>query len=95
MAIKQRDQTGLSAFDTNFATRGALNIVEAATYCGVRCSAIEGAVRDGKLRGRRFGRNIIVLKADLDEFLAVLDIIPAHTPRSILKRRRERSQGQA
>jgi excisionase family DNA binding protein len=95
MAIKQRDQTTLSAFGANFAVRGALNIVEAAAYCGVRCSAIEDAVRDGKLRGRRLGRNVIILKADLDEFLAVLEIIPAHTPPSILKRRQERSQGRA
>ena len=93
MAMKQRDQSTLSAFEANIAARGALNMVEAATYCGVRCSAIEEAVRDGKLRGRRLGRNIIILKADLDEFLAVLEIIPAHTPPSILKRRQERSQG--
>jgi hypothetical protein len=30
-----------------FRPQGALNIVQAALYCGVRCSAIEDAVRDG------------------------------------------------
>ena len=74
------------------AVHGALNIIEAATYCGVRCSAIESVVRDGKLRGRRLGRNVIILKSDLDAFLASLEVIPVHTPPSILKRRRERLQ---
>lgn len=73
-------------------SHGALNIVEAAIYCGVRCSAIEEAVRDGRLLGRRLGRNIIILKTDLDAFLASLEVIAVHTPPSILKRRRERLQ---
>lgn len=72
--------------------QGALNIIQAAAYCGVRCSAIEDAVRDGRLAGRRLGRNVIIIKSDLDAFLASLDIVPVHTPRSILKRRQERSQ---
>jgi excisionase family DNA binding protein len=69
-------------------------MVEAAAYCGVRCSAIESVVRDGKLRGRRLGRNVIILKADLDAFLASLSVIPVHTPASILKRREVRSRGE-
>jgi excisionase family DNA binding protein len=70
-----------------FRAQGALNITQAAEYCGVRCSAIEDVVRDGRLAGRRLGRNVIILKAELDAFLASLDIIPAHTPPSILARR--------
>lgn len=92
MAIKRKDQTNPSVPEAQFVTRGALNITESAIYCGVRCAAIESAVRDGKLRGRRLGRNIIILKADLDAFLASLDVIPVHTPPSILRRRQERSQ---
>jgi hypothetical protein len=92
MAIKQKDQANLSVPAAHFVSRGALNITESAIYCGVRCAAIESAVRDGKLRGRRLGRNVIILKADLDAFLVSLDIIPPHTPPSILKRRQERSQ---
>jgi excisionase family DNA binding protein len=72
--------------------QGALNIIQAAAYCGVRCSAVEEAVRDGRLAGRRLGRNVIIIKSDLDAFLASLDIVPIHTPPSILKRRQERSQ---
>lgn len=93
MAIKQKDQTNFSVPEPFFVTRGALNITESAIYCGVRCAAIESAVRDGKLRGRRLGRNVIILKADLDGFLESLDVIPPHTPPSVLKRRQERSQG--
>lgn len=93
MAIKQQAQTIISAHEAKFVAHGALNIAESATYCGVRCAAIESAVRDGKLRGRRLGRNIIILKADLDLFLASLDVISAHTPPSILRRRQERSRG--
>jgi hypothetical protein len=93
MATRQKDQTNLSVTEAHFVTHGALNIAETAIYCGVRCAAIESVVRDGKLRGRRLGRNIIILKCDLDAFLAALDIIPAHTPPSILKRQRERTPG--
>jgi excisionase family DNA binding protein len=75
--------------------QGALNIVQAALYCGVRCSAIEDAVRDGRLVGRRLGRNVIIVKSDLDAFLRSLDVLPTHTPPSILKRRQERSQRRA
>jgi excisionase family DNA binding protein len=72
--------------------QGALNIIQAAAYCGVRCSAIEEVVRDGRLPGRRLGRNIIIIRSDLDAFLASLDIVHVHTPPSILKRRQDRSQ---
>ena len=92
MAIKQKDQTNLSLPEAYFVTHGALNIAESAIYCGVRCAAIESAVRDGRLPGRRLGRNVIILKADLDAFLVSLDIILPHTPPSILRRRQERSR---
>jgi hypothetical protein len=92
MSRKQIMEPNSQVPATDFSSRGALNIPESATYCGVRCAAIEAAVRDGRLRGRRFGRNVIILKSDLDEFLGALDIIPPHTPRSILKRREARSR---
>ena len=88
----QHDQAPRAVFE---AEQGAFNIQQAAFYAGVKCAAIESAIRDGRLRGRRLGRNVIILKADLDVFLASLDVIPAHTPASILKRRQERSRGNA
>ena len=72
--------------------QGALNIIQAAAYCGVRSSAIEDAVREGRLAGRRLGRNIVIIRSESDGFLASLDIVPVHTPPSILKRRQERLQ---
>lgn len=93
MAAKRKDQTSIPAPAADTSSHGALNIIESAAYCGVRCSAIDSVIRDGRLRGRRLGRNVIILKSDLDAFLAALDIIPAHTPPSILKRRQERSRG--
>lgn len=80
---------------TNYAdisTHAALNIMEAAIYSGVKSSAIEEAVRDGRLPGRRLGRNVIVLKRDLDSFLESLEIIPPHVPPSVIKRRQERDE---
>ena len=82
--------TSPTAGPTDFSSRGALNIPQAAFYCGVKCSAIEEAVRDGRLPGRKLGRNVIILKSDLDSFLSALDIIPVHTPQSILRRRQKR-----
>jgi excisionase family DNA binding protein len=73
--------------------QGAFSIVQAAAYCGVRCAAVEDAIRDGRLLGRRFGRNIVIRKIDLDAFLASLSVIPPHTPPSVMRRRQERSQG--
>jgi excisionase family DNA binding protein len=93
MTTGQKNQMNTLARQADSLPRGALNMVEAAEYCGVRCSAIESVVRDGKLRGRRLGRNVIILKADLDAFLASLDVIAVHTPPSILKRRQEYSRG--
>jgi excisionase family DNA binding protein len=85
----QQDQTTKAMFGPE---QGAFSIVQAAAYCGVRCAAVEDAIRDGRLFGRRFGRNIVIRKIDLDAFLAALDVIPPHTPPSILRRRQERSQ---
>lgn len=83
----QHDEIQKAIFEPE---QGAFSIVQAAAYCGVRCAAIEEAVRDGRLLGRRLGRNVIILKSDLDAFLASLDVIAVHTPPSILKRRQER-----
>jgi excisionase family DNA binding protein len=88
----QQDHASKANFEPQ---QGAFSVVQAATYCGVRCAAIEDAIRDGRLLGRRFGRNIVIRKIDLDAFLASLDVIPVHTPPSILKRRQERSRGKA
>src|SRR5271165_3078096 len=78
---------------TNFSTHGAFNYSQAAAYSGVHFSAIETVVREGRLPARRLGRNIIVLKRDLDHFLASLDIVYAPTSTSVSERRREGIKG--
>lgn len=87
--------TSPTARYADFSTHGALNIMQAAIYSGVRCSAIEEVVRDGRLPGRRLGRDIVILKKDLDSFLTSLDVILPHVPPSIAKRRQQRSQRSA
>jgi len=86
----QQNQTPKAIFEPE---QGAFSIMQAAAYCGTRCAAVEDAIRDGRLLGRRFGRNIIIRKTDLDAFLAALDVIPPHTPPSVMRRRQERSRG--
>lgn len=58
-----------------FSTHGALNYSQAAAYSGVHFSAIETVVREGRLPARRLGRNVIILKSDLDAFLKSLELI--------------------
>jgi hypothetical protein len=67
---------------TYFSSQGAFNYSQAAAYAGVKFSAIETVVREGRLPGRRrLGRNIIILKSDLDNFLASLDVVyPSAVP---------------
>ena len=76
--------------EANLSTHAALNIPQAAIYAGVKSSAIEEVIRDGRLPGRRLGRNIVILRSDLDSFLESLDVISPHVPPSVAKRREER-----
>ena len=59
----------------NFSTHAAFNYSQAAAYSGVHFSAIERVVREGRLPARRLGRNIIILKEDIDAFLKSLDVV--------------------
>jgi excisionase family DNA binding protein len=59
----------------DFSTHGALNYSQAAAYSGVHFSAIETVVREGRLPARRLGRNVIILRQDLDAFLKSLELI--------------------
>lgn len=71
--------------------RRAFNICGAAEYCSCRCSAIEEAVRDGRLRASRLGRGIVITREDLDAFIDALPTVEPHTPPSILARRAARA----
>ena len=79
---------------TNFsAQQASFNYSQAAAYSGVHFSAIETAVREGRLPARKLGRNIIVLRRDLDNFLASLDVVYTPTSPSVSERRREGLKG--
>ena len=76
MAASQKGQTNIPAPAAHSLSHGALNIVESAVYCGVHCSAIESVIRDGKLQGRRLGRNVIILKAKMRSSLRSTSSLP-------------------
>jgi len=71
--------------------RRAFNIYGAAEYCSCRCSAIEEAIRDGRLRARRLGRGFVITREDLDAFIDVLPAVEPHIPPSIAARRAGRA----
>lgn len=71
--------------------RRAFNIYGAAEYCSCRCSAIEEAIRDGRLKARRLGRGFIITREDLDSFIDVLPAVEPHIPPSIAARRAARA----
>jgi excisionase family DNA binding protein len=76
---------------TSTPLRRAFNIYGAAEYCSCRCSAIEEAIRDGRLRARRLGRVLVITREDLDAFIDVLPAVEPHIPPSILARRAARA----
>jgi excisionase family DNA binding protein len=75
---------------TSAPPRRAFSIYGAAEYCSCRCSAIEEAIRDGRLRARRLGRGFVITREDLDAFIDFLPAVEPHTPPSILARRAAR-----
>lgn len=46
---------------------------EAASYCGVSVYKIRDAIRDNHLPAKRHGKDVIVLREDLDAFLDQMD----------------------
>jgi excisionase family DNA binding protein len=74
-ALKKGLPSSPSIPSEDFSTHYAFNYSQAAAYAGVHFSAIEVVVRSGHLPARRLGRNIIVLKKDLDAFLESLELV--------------------
>lgn len=58
----------------------SLNIEEARALTGIGRTKLYQAINSGKLKARKFGKRTIVLKDDLDAFLASLEAYPV-TPR--------------
>ncbi len=69
-----------TAAESSLSPRG-LRIVQAARYAGVSSWFIRQAVREGRLKARRCGKFVIILRDDLDQFLETLPPIePSSAP---------------
>lgn len=56
----------------------SLNIEEARALTGIGRTKLYQAINSGKLKARKFGKRTIVLKDDLDAFLASLEAYPVN-----------------
>lgn len=60
----------------NYAPPRGLRVSEAAEYAGATHWCIRTAVWTGKLRARRVGKTLIILRDDLDRYLESLPEVP-------------------
>jgi excisionase family DNA binding protein len=76
--------------DLPYPPRRCFNIYTAAQYCACKSAAIEEAVRSGKLKAIRIGRNYVITRESLDKFIDEREEVMPHVPPSILARRAAR-----
>ena len=57
--------------------REGLSIPEACAVAGIGRTKIYQAIADGKLKARKLGKRTLVLRADLQAFLASLPVVRA------------------
>lgn len=55
--------------------REGLSILEACNIAGLGRTKLYEAITAGKLKARKFGKRTIILRADLQEFLAALPVV--------------------
>lgn len=60
-------------------TQLSLSIEDVQTQTGIGRTKVYQAINSGQLRARKLGRRTIILKDDLDAFLANLDAYPSNT----------------
>jgi excisionase family DNA binding protein len=77
--------------DLPYPPRRCFNIYTAAQYCACKSAAIEEAIRDGKLKAIRIGRNYVITREALNKFIDECEEVLPHVPPSILARRAARS----
>jgi excisionase family DNA binding protein len=82
-AVDVANRKGFDHESTKLLTVGqtprGLRVPDAAQYAGVSHWFIRSAVWNGKLRARRAGKVIIILRDDLDEFLNSLPEVQPNT----------------
>lgn len=57
--------------------REGLSVVEACRVAGIGRTKIYEAISNGSLKARKFGKRTLVLRADLQAFLASLPVVTA------------------
>jgi len=77
----------LSPTDESLVVPRGLRIVQAARYAGASTWFIRQAVWEGRLRARRCGKFVIVLRDDLDEFLETLPPVEPSSAEWLTRRR--------
>jgi excisionase family DNA binding protein len=55
--------------------REGLSISEACRIAGIGRTKIYEAIADGKLKARKYGKRTIILRGDLNGFLAALPVV--------------------
>jgi excisionase family DNA binding protein len=69
MRILQQSSSPASATGESAVAPRGLRIVQAARYAGVSTWFIRQAVWEGRLKARRCGKFVIILRDELDQFL--------------------------
>ena len=57
--------------------REGLSVSEACRVAGIGRTKIYEAIADGRLKARKFGKRTLILRADLQAFLASLPVVRA------------------
>jgi excisionase family DNA binding protein len=57
--------------------REGLSVFEACRVAGIGRTKIYEAISDGRLKARKFGKRTLILRADLQDFLARLPVAQA------------------
>jgi excisionase family DNA binding protein len=60
---------------TVLADRRGWSVLEASDILGVSRNFLMGQIRQGLLRARRFGRRVIILREDLETYLASAAVV--------------------
>lgn len=63
--------------DTHEFQREGLSVAEACRVAGIGRTKIYEAISNGSLKARKFGKRTLVLRADLQVFLASLPVVAA------------------
>jgi excisionase family DNA binding protein len=55
--------------------REGLSVLEACRIAGIGRTKIYQAITEGQLKARKYGKRTIILRGDLQEFLAALPVV--------------------